>query len=413
MADTSVAITAGTGTPIRVLTGLGPGSADQQVVTLADQFGNLALADPDGTLGVDAGMSSLLLDSFDSGSLAPNWVTGGTVPSVSNGNAITNESTSSSAVSYMRSIGTFALQAQGYLLAAYQLSFETAATTNNTRWWGYGTNAATPSSVNPVLNGVVFMLDAANSGALVAAKWVNGTKTVIATLTRPSDGLLHKYSVWYKQSMTYWVIDGVTVASATFVNMTTSNNQYLIAGSANAATAPGAHSFSIATVSIADTEQNTKTIGDALSPWIRTTVKQSPTSQTNQLLATDNAMLVQALPPVSKVATITGSAASSTTLTLAAPGAGLRHYITSVTLMRYCSAATTGAASGFVTTSANTSFSWPLPSDTQPIGHVDTPVQAVYSSPVASTSQNAATSIVTPAVTATVYTITVTYFVAP
>lgn len=41
MADSSVAITAGSGTPIRVLTALGSGSADQQVVTLADSAGNL------------------------------------------------------------------------------------------------------------------------------------------------------------------------------------------------------------------------------------------------------------------------------------------------------------------------------------------------------------------------------------
>ena len=41
MADSSVPITAGTGTPIRVLTALGAGSADQQVVTLADSAGVL------------------------------------------------------------------------------------------------------------------------------------------------------------------------------------------------------------------------------------------------------------------------------------------------------------------------------------------------------------------------------------
>lgn len=41
MADSSVAITAGSGTPIRVLTALGAGSADQQVITIADSAGNL------------------------------------------------------------------------------------------------------------------------------------------------------------------------------------------------------------------------------------------------------------------------------------------------------------------------------------------------------------------------------------
>lgn len=41
MADSAVNITAGSGTPIRVLTGLGSATADQQVVTLADSSGNL------------------------------------------------------------------------------------------------------------------------------------------------------------------------------------------------------------------------------------------------------------------------------------------------------------------------------------------------------------------------------------
>lgn len=41
MADSAVNITAGSGTPIRVLTALGTASADQQVVTLADSAGTL------------------------------------------------------------------------------------------------------------------------------------------------------------------------------------------------------------------------------------------------------------------------------------------------------------------------------------------------------------------------------------
>ena len=41
MADSSVAITAGTGTPVRVLTGLGANAADQQVVTVAGYDGSI------------------------------------------------------------------------------------------------------------------------------------------------------------------------------------------------------------------------------------------------------------------------------------------------------------------------------------------------------------------------------------
>ena len=65
MADTSVAITAGSGTPIRVLSGLGAGSADQQVMTLADSYGNLlgtsaaAVPTSNGYLNVTGSLAAL------------------------------------------------------------------------------------------------------------------------------------------------------------------------------------------------------------------------------------------------------------------------------------------------------------------------------------------------------------------
>lgn len=61
MADGSVAITAGSGTPIRVLTGLGTGSADQQVVTLADSGGNLGGTQGGTPTTSDSGVSPLFV----------------------------------------------------------------------------------------------------------------------------------------------------------------------------------------------------------------------------------------------------------------------------------------------------------------------------------------------------------------
>ena len=58
MADTSVPITAGSGTPIRVLSGLGAGTADQQVVTTADKNGTLQGSSSTGTNSSVAGTTS-------------------------------------------------------------------------------------------------------------------------------------------------------------------------------------------------------------------------------------------------------------------------------------------------------------------------------------------------------------------
>lgn len=76
-----MAITAGTGTPIRVLTGLGAGSADQQVVTLADSAGNL-LGTPaagvpvaSGFLEVSGSASANNVDLINVDAAGYRWVT--------------------------------------------------------------------------------------------------------------------------------------------------------------------------------------------------------------------------------------------------------------------------------------------------------------------------------------------------
>lgn len=483
MADTSVPITAGTGTPIRVLTGLGTGSADQQVVSLADQYGNLYPSAPDGMLAVTSGPTSLLFDSFD-GTLANQWATGGTIaPTQASGSLTFNTSTTASATSYVQTVNTFSHNASSYFQAGWVVQVDTAsALTNSTRWWGYGQNATTPTSAAPITNGVVFMLDA-TAGVFYAAAYSAGTRTQTVTLTKPVDGAVHRYQIYFRATRAYFVQDGTTVATITNPNLAQSNNLYLIAGQANAGTSPTSAPTLVASVaSASDTASNNHTLSDGSYPSVRATVKKAstavaatdtalavglhpssplpagsnalgtvaltagaatvgnvglnagtayvgqvrltdgtnnptvkttPTSNATQVLAADNALTVQALPPTSLNASTLGTAATAVTLTLTAPGAGLRHYITGIWFERYISTATTGAASGYVTTSANSTIVFQLPSDTQTIGTVTFPVALTYASPVQSTAQNTATTFTAPAVTGTVYRISVTYFIAP
>jgi len=97
VAEGNVAITAGSGTPIRVLTALGAGVADQQVVTLADSTGKLLGATATATqTGVAASATSVTVLASNANRL---------------GATVANDSTS--AVLYLRLSATAATAASG------------------------------------------------------------------------------------------------------------------------------------------------------------------------------------------------------------------------------------------------------------------------------------------------------------
>lgn len=419
MADSSISITAGTGTPIRALTGLGAGAAAQQVVTLGDSAGNLNPAFPDGSLTVDTGAHSMFMDPFDT---APGssgyWTTGGTAPGGTGGSATLPLPTTINALSYMKTASAvFHLFAQAYLKAGFATLHEASATTNNKRFWGLGTYT-TPTYATPVTNGVGFLLDGANSGNLYGAVYSNGTLSQSVLLTRQADAASHRYQVYFKQTRVYFEIDGVIVGSLPYPNMTQSTSLSAVVVSVNNSTAASqATTFTHAYVSVADSGDNASAImsGDPAKGWVRANVAPASTGAA----AADPALVV-ALSPNSPVmqapATLVVSAsaaAAAGTATLPAAGAGLFHYITNVTIQRTTTAATTGAASSFVTGGTNHSLVFQLPSDTQAIGFSQTVISYSPGQPLKVTAANTATTFTTPSVTATTYRITVTYYTAP
>lgn len=278
MATTSIAITPGSGDLVRVVKNSGvDGNAAQQVFSLAGADGILAPTDPDGTLQVSPEPSTLLLDDF-SVALSSFWTTGGTAPTISGGVLVTNAGTTANATSYMRSSLFHMLRAGTFLQIAYNLTIEGTAVANNTRWWGWGQNQSTPTAAAPILHGAVFLIDSANSGALEAVTFSNGTKTIVATLTRPTDGLAHRYQITYRQSRIYWLIDGVPVATVSQPSLAVATGLYAIVGSANTSTAPSAYTFSITSASVADQAAQNKTISDWYNPAIQVAVKAGSTA---------------------------------------------------------------------------------------------------------------------------------------
>ena len=114
--------------------------------------------------------------------------------------------------------------------------------------------------------------------------------------------------------------------------------------------------------------------------------------------------------------TNTGAAAAAVTLTLAAPGAGLRHYLTYITINRIngTAAALAGAAGPTNVTTTNLPGSpiWGMPNDALPAG-ATTPYREDFNYPLAASALNTATTIVAPATTGVIWRLSAGFYVAP
>ena len=108
-------------------------------------------------------------------------------------------------------------------------------------------------------------------------------------------------------------------------------------------------------------------------------------------------------------------AGSAVTLTVASPGTGLRHWITGIRIERHTSALLTAGATPTVITTTNipTSLAYSIPVDAAAAGTIYEKVDLYPMPGIAGTAQATATTIVAGAVTATIWRITMQYYIAP
>ncbi len=114
------------------------------------------------------------------------------------------------------------------------------------------------------------------------------------------------------------------------------------------------------------------------------------------------------------IGTTTGAAGAAVTLTLAAPGVGLRHYLTYLSMARCATALLTAAAVPVVCTTTN------LPGALAFSRSADALAQGVcdawredFAYALASSAQNTATTIVCPATPNVIWRVTAGFYVAP
>lgn len=115
-----------------------------------------------------------------------------------------------------------------------------------------------------------------------------------------------------------------------------------------------------------------------------------------------------------QLVTNTGAAAAAVTLTIAGPGGGLRNYLTYLSINRFAAALLTAAAAPVLVTTTNLpgTLVFSVPADAAAQGTMDR-WREDFAYPLASTSQNTATTIVCPATTGVIWRVTAGYYVAP
>jgi len=149
---------------------------------------------------------------------------------------------------------------------------------------------------------------------------------------------------------------------------------------------------------------------------VRARVVQFSSGAATVVLAADTAPVDDsALGSITPSAiTATGAAGAAVTLTIPAPGSGLRNYLTSLAVTRFAAATLTAAATPVLVTSTNVpgSMVFPIDADAAPIGTSFT-WRDNWALPLASISQSTATTIVCPATTGAIWRVTAGYYVGP
>ena len=112
--------------------------------------------------------------------------------------------------------------------------------------------------------------------------------------------------------------------------------------------------------------------------------------------------------------TSVGAAAAAVTLTLPAPGGGLRQYLTYLSINRFAATLLTAAATPVTVTTTNLpgSLAFSFAADAAAQGTLDR-WREDFSYPLAASAQNTAVTIVCPATTGVIWRVTAGYYVAP
>jgi hypothetical protein len=227
---------------------------------------------PFGALSVSPDPTAVFDDTFETTTIDPNlWILSGTTPpSAASGVLSVSPGLAINGFSRLVSVPTFGVLAGAFMISTFRVILSAAASSNNSQYWGVGLSPTTPTTTNPITDGIGWEQD--TGGALNAVVYTGGSRNLVATVSRPSDGLGHLYQLYSKGQVNYWLLDGVQVA---FSSSLIPNVQTLpaIIQSVNAASVPGLTPVLRANaITVADTGRNATNLSDGTYPFRRAQV---------------------------------------------------------------------------------------------------------------------------------------------
>jgi len=274
-----------------------------------------------GTLKVTTEGSELFVEPFDGVTVdtTNRWtqtIVGGATVSQASGTLTMATGTTANNAAALSSQNQFRAVGLGFQIFGASLGLEAAALTNNHRFWGLGTQPVSWAAATPIQDGAGFEQD--TTGALNAVTYSSGTRTIAAVLTRPTDGLNHRYAMYIRADLVFWYVDTLEypVASASWPPLgqqTLPIRFHSINHTSGPSSGP---TFNILGVGMTETSHSGVQISDGTFAWRKATVKPASTAA----VATDPALVVAISPnntisvsqtaSTSSVTSVSGSASS-------------------------------------------------------------------------------------------------------
>lgn len=149
---------------------------------------------------------------------------------------------------------------------------------------------------------------------------------------------------------------------------------------------------------------------------VRARVTAYTSGAASTTLVASNALLDDTLQGMvtTNIVTAVGAGGAAVTLTLPAPGAGLRQYLTYLATNRFAVALLTAGAAPVSVTTTNLpgSLAFSFPADAAAQGALF-PWREDFAYPLAASAQNTAVTVVAPATTSVIWRLTGGYYIAP
>jgi epidermal growth factor receptor substrate 15 len=232
---------------------------------------------PYGTLKVTTEGSELFVEPFDGAVVdTTNRWTATTVGTGSGSQAsglmtITTGTTASNAYA-LSSQNLFRAVGVGFQVFGASLQLEASALTNNHRFWGLATQPVSWAATTPIQDGAGFEQDP--TGALNAVTYNGGTRTIVAVLPRPNDGISHRYVMYIRADMIHWYLDNLeypiaTVSFPAIGQQTLPIRFHSINGTSGPASAP---TFKVIGVGMSETSHSGVQLSDGTYAWRKATV---------------------------------------------------------------------------------------------------------------------------------------------